>query len=128
MKRDASAAPPTRRGAAKAAKAEPAEDVSAARSRALTAAASGTVLSSAAALAALDGATPCLPGGCRRTRDVPNCLCRLAPPPGGHRDGGLWARVPAALAALNGETDTPMRKARAPARARASRPPPRARR
>ena len=110
MKR--AAAPAPRRGAAKAAKAEPEDDAGAARARALTAAASGATLSGAAALAALDAVTPCLPGGCRRTRDAPNCLCRLVPPPGGHREGGLWARVPAALATLNGESDTPARKVR----------------
>jgi hypothetical protein len=111
MKRTAAPAP--RRGA-KTAKAEPEDDAGVARARALNAAAAGDALSGAAALAALDAVAPCLPGGCRRTRDAPNCLCRLVPPPGGHRDGSLWARVPAALAALNSETDTPLRKARAP--------------
>lgn len=110
MKRTAAAGP---RRAPKAAKTEPEEDAGAAKARALAAAGAGGALAPAAALVILDATTPCAPGGCRRARpDAPNCLCRLAPSAGGHREAGLWARVPAALAALGDDPSESHRTAR----------------
>jgi hypothetical protein len=110
MKRSPPKAP---RRTQKAAKAEPAEDVGAAKARMLAATTQGEVLTARGALVLFDAALPCAPGGCRRTRDAPNCLCRLVPTLGAHRDGGLWARTPPALAALGPDTTGTHREVRA---------------
>jgi hypothetical protein len=105
--------PKAARRTQKAAKVEPAEDVGAAKARTLAAATQGEALSGRGALLLFDAAAACAAGGCRRIRDVPNCLCRLAPALGANRDGGLWARTPPALAALGHDTSGTHREARA---------------
>ncbi len=108
------------RRAPKAAKAAPGDDAAAAAARALAASAGGGALGARAAAALFDAAAgPCTVGGCRRARDAPACLCRLAPAPGAHREPGLWARTPAALAGL-GDDLSALHEARALVRVHAA--------